>query len=215
MRKFRFNRAIVVSAVVSFAVVLGVSFPFWAATAEAPNSHTRTAASNEVDPATEPPGGLSDAGGDTSSQDDGMLPPDVVSQKYKDAYRNFEADFPDGVKLPDIDQQLKKFEGMATADGAVGSSFEDGFAESQLVTNWQCAWERKYVDAHTSGNESMRDRAAGQLKGFYDLDATKRWYEDPDHSWYKHVVEPAVSGGDVRPMLDDLKNNCGAPFTLN
>ncbi len=128
---------------------------------------------------------------------------------YGSAAATFGADFPADVKLPAMSERLQQLSDQSESEPI----FEDGYVESELVTIWRCAWERSYFNANEKGDAKATQLASDQLARYYEIDAVKRWVDDPDHLWFQEVVEPA-NNGDFGPLVNDLELSCGAPFAV-
>jgi hypothetical protein len=128
----------------------------------------------------------------------------VTASKAKaEARSSFDAEFPDDVKLPSV---ATRIDGMS--ENSQGTArFQEGFEESELVTIWRCGWQQSFLNAAETGDADAKERAASQLSGYYELEAVKKWVQDPDHIWHREVIEPALTG-DLGPLKDDVANNC-------
>lgn len=138
---------------------------------------------------------------DTSSQK--MVTASEIKADVRAARASFGAEFPDDVKLPSVASRIDGLSEQSRGE----ARFEDGFEESELVTIWRCGWQQSFLNAADAGDEDAKARAASQLSGYYELEAVKKWVQDPDHIWYREVIEPALNG-DLEPLRDDVANNC-------
>ena len=143
------------------------------------------------------------AGSDGATAPAGFRTMAQTKADYGEARLALRADFPTDVKIPTLSDQLASLVDLAGGKAV----FEEGFAESQLVSTWRCSWERSYLLA--AKNESRVDLAVARaaLETYYDLDLVKKWVDDPDHLWFRDVMEPAFRG-DLTPLRDDVASSC-------
>lgn len=130
-----------------------------------------------------------------------------MQAEYRAAEAAYDMPFPEGVKLPDPQSWTDQLTALAGED----TSFEEGFGESQLMVTWMCAWERKYFDALTGGDETGTREARTQLDGFRDSALAQKYWSSPDYGWEREVLYP-VDTGDLSGLENDLRNSCDPVF---
>lgn len=134
-----------------------------------------------------------------------------VAAQLPTALKNFEGTFPNddyAAVLAKLESTFEAQRENARGDEPPGPvHFGPGAAESMVLTEWLCSWERVYVDSLKRDDAAGIAKADAQLRTYYSLDYAKQWVDDPEHGWEKEVLKPAQLG-EVGPMASDIRMSC-------
>jgi len=122
-----------------------------------------------------------------------------VSAGLTNALAGFDGSMPDGYESY-LDRAKRRLETMPKNPD--GEYFSAGFAKSMIVDVWRCSWEGEFLNATSSGDGARATAAAAQLRGLYELNYAKLFFDDPSRGWEKAVLEPAFVG-DTEAMETD------------
>ncbi len=144
----------------------------------------------------------------TASANGQFLSRAEVVRQLPGALRNFDGTYPGDAATSDVLWRLDAgFTRVPPPKNGKLEWFERGAAESAVLMDWLCTWEREYLTAHKHGDEASADRAVAQLATFHDREYAKKYVEDPDRSWEREVLDPARNG-DARSIEAEFNTSC-------
>ncbi len=129
--------------------------------------------------------------------------PEVVARQISWRLAAIRPTLPRRFVVPDIERRIRS----SLPGDAEQFSLQPGYAESETLVIWRCAWEREVIDAPPHHADARR-RALAELSTFTRIDGVSRYFEDSAARWQSDVLLPALQG-DSRGLKDDLKMNCG------
>ena len=128
----------------------------------------------------------------------GFLKSSEMPEAWASAIKTFPETLPKGVAWP---------ESTPASLSRAGELNEVGMSELTIAFYWACAWESAYLDGTARGDKSAQENALKALGTFKELPIIQTNFPD-ERIWFKHVVEPALSG-DASGIKYDFETGCG------